>query len=162
MARKEVDREDLLREATALVERAELRAEGFNEPAVIGFRGNGCGSVYIGTEPAWHFNSKLQLRRAFVDGRIVKAENGRLVALERRRAGGEVQLVRHELSNEPSRAMRARARAALDQLQQALEDMETHEMIGQSPEDVDVLQGIRDWLATLPRNLLVASSPHSR
>jgi hypothetical protein len=162
MARKEVDREDLLREATALVERAELRAEGFDEPVVIGFRGDGCGSVYIGAEPAWHFNSKLQLRRAFVDGRILKAEDGRLVALERRRPGGEVQLVRHELSDEQAQTMLARARAELNQIQQALEDVKTYQVTGQSPEGVNVLRRIRDWLAMLPRDLVVASSPHAR
>ena len=41
MARRESDREDLLREATALVERAELTIEGFDEPIVVGFRRDG-------------------------------------------------------------------------------------------------------------------------
>jgi hypothetical protein len=33
---------------------------------------------------------------------------------------------------------------------------------GQSPEGVNVLRRIRDWLAMLPRDLVVASSPHAR
>lgn len=162
MARKEVDREDLLREATALVQRAELHVEGFAEPIVVGFRRDGCGSVYVGADPAWHFNSRLELRRAYVDGRLLKAEAGRLVALERRRPGGEVQLVRQELDEEQVKTMLATARDTLDRLQQALANAGNHILVGQVPEDVDVVARIRDWLAMLPRNLTVAPSPHAR
>ena len=48
MARHEEDREDLLAEATALVERAELVVEGAAESVVIGFRRDGCASIYCG------------------------------------------------------------------------------------------------------------------
>ncbi|MEQ8785771.1 MAG: hypothetical protein RIC55_05710 [Pirellulaceae bacterium] len=162
MAREEVDREDLLREATALVERAELHVEGFAEPIFIGFRRDGCGSVYFGADPAWHFNTRLELRRAFVDGRLIKAESGRLAALERRRTEREVQLVRSNLSDEQMQAMLARVRNALDQLQTSLANVENHTLVGQSPAGVDILRRIRDWLTALPRDLVAASSPHAR
>ena len=44
MARQESNREDLLREATALVERVELHVPAFEEPIVVGFRRDGCAS----------------------------------------------------------------------------------------------------------------------
>ena len=53
MAKEERDREDIFREATALVERVELSGiVGQAEPVVIGFRRNGCGSIYFGVELA--------------------------------------------------------------------------------------------------------------
>ena len=99
MARQESDHEDLLREATALVERAELAIEGFAEPVVVGFRRNGCASFYFGSDPAYHFNTAGELRRALVEGKIYKAERGRLVSLERRRTDRSVELFRCELTD---------------------------------------------------------------
>ena len=40
MARREQDREDILAEATALVERVELQIAGETDPIVVGFRRN--------------------------------------------------------------------------------------------------------------------------
>ena len=37
MSRQAQDREDLLREATALLERAELRVDGCDDPLIVGF-----------------------------------------------------------------------------------------------------------------------------
>src|SRR5690606_4241518 len=97
MARQEQDREDLLKEATALVERVELAIDGMPEHVVVGFRADGCASFYFGPEPVWHFNTSQELRRAYVGGLLYKAEQGRLVSLQRNRTSGQVQLLRHEL-----------------------------------------------------------------
>ena len=97
MARQENPREDLLAEATALVERAELRIAGFAEPIVVGFRRNGAASIYFGQDAAYHFNTANELRRAFIGGTLYKADRGRLAALVRRRTAAEVELVRHDL-----------------------------------------------------------------
>src|SRR5512134_1308657 len=94
MARQESEREDLLREATALVERAELQLPSFAEPIVVGFRSGGAASFFFGSDPVYQFNSTGQLRRAFVAGKLLKAERGRLVALARERTAEEVALVR--------------------------------------------------------------------
>ena len=51
MALHEQDREDLLSEATALVQRVELRVEGFAEPVIVGFRRGGEASVFFGADP---------------------------------------------------------------------------------------------------------------
>src|SRR5688500_7447259 len=97
MARHESDREDILREAAALVERAELVVPGENEPVVIGFRTGGAASVFFGGDPVYQFNSQGELRRAFVRGLLYKAERGRLVELRRERTSHETSLIRREL-----------------------------------------------------------------
>ena len=73
MARNQSDREDLLREATALVERAELRISGWSEPVVVGFRRGGGASLFFGGKEVYQFNAGGELRRAFVAGRLIKA-----------------------------------------------------------------------------------------
>lgn len=162
MARRESDRENLLREATALVERAELRLAGFDEPVVIGFRRDGCASVYLGADPAWHFNARNELRRAFVDGRLLKAQRRRLVALDRRRAAGEVQLLRRELNDAQTAALLARLRQSLDAAAASLAESETHHLVGQVPDEVDVVKRIRRWLTALPAVVPIAASAHAR
>src|SRR5881396_2480403 len=97
MARIEQDREVLLAEATALVQRAELEIPGPTEHVIIGFHSNGCGSVYFGPDEVYHFNTAGELRRAYRDGALYKAERGRLIRLTRQRASAEVQLMRHDL-----------------------------------------------------------------
>jgi len=73
MAREEEPREDLLREATALVERVELQIEGFAETIVAGFRRDGAASFYFGQDFVFQFNTANQLRRGYVEGRLFKA-----------------------------------------------------------------------------------------
>lgn len=161
MAREEHDREDLLREATALVERAELQIPAFTEPVVIGFRRDGCGSIYLGADPAWHFNTQNELRRAYVDGRLLKAERGRLASLERRRAEGKVQLLRHDLNEEETSAALARLHDAVTQLSRSF-DSGTFQVIGQASENVEIVARIRNWLTSLPSPAQIAQSPHAR
>src|SRR3954462_9073696 len=100
MAREESSREDLLREATALVERIELIPNGSTSDGhiVAGFRLNGALSLFFGEEPVFQFNACGELRRAYSDGKLLKADRGRLAALGRVRTQNEVQLVRHELN----------------------------------------------------------------
>ncbi len=68
MARDESSREDLLREATALVERIELvphatdpliaASDLFDKHIVAGFRRDGALSVFFGEDPVYHFNAE--------------------------------------------------------------------------------------------------------
>src|SRR3954451_8705906 len=100
MARDESNREDLLREATALVERIELIPNGAadNRHIIAGFRRDGALSIFFGEDPVYQFNAAGELRRAYHDGKLLKATRGRLAALKRARTEHEIQLVRHELS----------------------------------------------------------------
>src|SRR5262245_23531542 len=105
MARQESAREDILREATALVERVELQVPNAPEHVVVGFRRNGAASVFFGADPVYQFNEAGELRRAYVGGELYKAERGGLVALCRERGEREVALVRRELANDEMRAV---------------------------------------------------------
>lgn len=98
LARHEVDREDLIAEATALVERAELRLPGFRDVVVAGFRRTGNWSVYFGPDPVYHFTAGGALRRAFVDGDLYASRGVILSRLRRARTESEVQLQRHDLT----------------------------------------------------------------
>lgn len=161
MARQESDREDLLREATALVERVELRVAGTAEPIVVGFRKDGAASVYFGASPVLQFNAAGELRRAFVDGRLLKAERGRLVALTRHRTAGEVALVREALTAAEHEELLAAAQLRLAALLAALE-ASAFEIVGVVPEQVDVALRVRRWLADRPSEMTVAARPNVR
>jgi hypothetical protein len=160
MARQEQDREDLLKEATALVERAELALPDRAEQVIVGFRRDGCASFYFGPDEAYHFNSQLLLRRAYVDGRLLKAERGRLVALVRHRQAGEVQLLRHELSSEETVQFLDRLITVTGNLRRQLE-RGTYQLIGQVPGNVDVTRRIQTWLEALPATPSIAARPNA-
>src|SRR6476469_7343231 len=92
MSRQESDREDLLREATALVERIELRLPDQPESVVAGFRRDGSASFFFGQSPVYQFNSGRELRRAYRDGLLYKTDNGRLVEMRRERTDTAIEL----------------------------------------------------------------------
>ena len=157
MAREEQEREDLLREATALVERIEIVSEVQDAPVVIGFRVNGAASIYFGDDPVYHFNSNGELRRAFVDGLLYKSVNRKLVSMRRERNEHEVQLVRHELtSTEQSQALDA-VNNRLDSLQRTISS-QSFEVTGQIPEGVDLIGRAGQWLSQLA-DIAIARSP---
>lgn len=158
MPRDEHDRENLLAEATALVERAELVVGGESEPVTVGFRRDGSASVYFGSEPAFHFNATGELRRAFDHGLLYKAEKRRLVSLKRERVAGAVQLLRHELTDEESRLFIAALVERFTRLRSALADGEW-QLVGQFPPSSDVVMRIRRWLDGLSLPPPIAGSP---
>jgi hypothetical protein len=161
MARREVDKEDLLREATALVSRIELTPADATQgaSAIVGFRQSGAASVFFGSEPVYHFNAADELRRAYCDGLLYKAEGGRLVSLRRERQEGEVRLLRHELSDSEQRAFMERMQQELHSFAARLE-AGTYHIAGQVPKNGDVLNRVRNWLSGLG-TIRVAASPHA-
>ncbi|MEX2174089.1 MAG: hypothetical protein WD872_06985 [Pirellulaceae bacterium] len=159
MSRHESPREDLLREATALVERAELVVAGYDEPITAGFRKDGSASFFFGVDPVYQFNAAGELRRAYVGGRLVKAEQGRLVALRRERSATEVALVREELSAPQTEQLLAAMSEHLLRLRTAL-GQDAFECRGQVPAEADVPSRIGDWLAALPPRVAVAGRPN--
>jgi hypothetical protein len=147
MAREESSREDLLGEATALVERIELAPHDSAEPHLIaGFRADGALSIFFGEDPVYHFNAAGELRRAYCDGKLVKANRRQLITLERARTPGEVQLIRHELSAAEQGEFLSRMATQLGQLKASLET-NAFAVIGQVPAGADVLGRLRSWLA---------------
>lgn len=159
MARQEHDREDLLREATALVERAELQIPSWNESIVAGFRRDGSFSVYFGGDPVYQFNSAGELRRAFVDGLMYKAEQGQLASLRREQEAGHTTLIRQQLSGDEQTALLTSAQHALEELRMALQQ-HRFAVVGQIPTESNVAQHILRWLVQLPVSLPIASRPN--
>jgi hypothetical protein len=149
MAREESDREDLLREATALVERIELApvGESADEHVVAGFRAGGAASFFFGADPVYQFNAAGELRRAYCNGLLVKAARGRLVSLSRQRLETKVQLLSRELSDVEQAEFVTKMCDRLRRLAAALETNQWT-IVGQVPANGDVLGGLRKWLAT--------------
>lgn len=160
MAREEADREDLLREATALVARAEIRLRDEADSIVVGFRRGGLLSIYFGSDPAYHFNTAGELRRAFVDGMLIKAQNGRLVQLDRQRTETEVLLASRVLADEEQRALLDQLGIWLDKLFAALRPG-APQTIAEIPTGCDVVVRVVQWLARRPRTIPVAHIPNA-
>jgi hypothetical protein len=154
------DREDLLRDATALVARIELAPPGGVDAdhVVVGFRAEGAASFFFGSDPVYQFNTVDRLRSAYCDDRLIKAVRGRLVSLERVRQQGEVQLLRRELSEEKQTAILARMRNELRELAAGL-DEGRYRVVGQVPAESDVLARVQAWLADHDE-IHVAATPH--
>jgi len=161
MARSESDREELLREAPALVERAEFAIAGFDEPIIVGFRRDGSASFFLGADPVYQFNSAGELRRAYIGGLLYKAERGRLISLRRQRSEIEVALIRNELQSNEADSLLATARATLARLQKALTSG-TIALTGEVPPGGDVVRRTLQWLNNLPPKISVANKPNVR
>lgn len=161
MARQEHDREDILAEARALVQRASVVLPGEARPTVFGFRPEGGASFYFGPDRAYHFTSAGQLRRAFVDELLYKAELGRLVALRRERSADRVALVRHELNAAEQAAFLAEMHSWLEKLAEFLARGDFR-VVGQVPSSADVVGRARRWLAAHATRSTVADAPNAR
>jgi hypothetical protein len=157
--RFEADREDLLAEATALVDRVELSVAGFAEAVVVGFRRQGGASVYFGADPAYHFNSAGELRRAYRGGLLYRADGGRLASLERRRNASEVELVRRDIGEGEQQAFLERLERELAALRHALE-AGGFTVRGQVSTGGDVMPKVMAWLARVNSAVVVAQKPN--
>jgi hypothetical protein len=146
MARRESHKEDLLREATALVERGEFRVEGFGENVVIGFRRDGSGSVFVGQDQVYHFNPQGSFRRGYQAGLLIKVEQDRLVGLERQRTAEAVLLVRREFDGPRQAQFCEQARQCLQTLHLRFTERR-FATLGKVPEDAPLEQRITSWLA---------------
>ena len=158
MSRSESDREDLLREATALVERIELPLPGYDEPIVVGFRKDGSASFFFGPDPVYQFNTAGELRRAYANGLLYKAETGRLVSLRRERSATETALVRHELTPDETTALLAGLTGHFEQLRAALQ-VDAHQVLREVPAAANLPPRILAWLQQLPTTIPIASAP---
>ena len=159
MARHQQDREDLLREATALLPRVELSVDGYQENVIIGFRKNGSGSIYFGPDPVYHFNAQHQLRRAFIGGLLFKAEQGMLASLKRQRIAGQVQMLRHDLDQDETLQFTETAQQHLLRLAAALTE-NRFQLVGQMPTDTPLIGRIIAWSSALGRRIEIAEAPN--
>lgn len=97
MARVESDREDLLKEAVALVRRMEFVPIDGEESIIVGFRQTGWLSIYFGPDRMYQFDESGRLRRAFVDGLLYRTQGAALAQMRRQRSETETTLVRRDL-----------------------------------------------------------------
>ncbi len=156
MAREKADREDLLREATAFVERVEISLVE-HKPIVVGFRRDGSLSCYLNPDMVYQFNARGELRRAFVAGVLYKADRGRLARLDRRETATAVELVRAELTEPQTVEFLQLMQRQLGELRAALLSG-SYRLIGQVPSEGNVLARVVEWLAVdTPRT--IAASP---
>jgi hypothetical protein len=159
MARFEQDREDLLREATALVQRVEVRIPNHTDSIVVGFRRNGSGSVFIGGDPVFQFNQQNEFRRGFWRGKLIKAEDCQLIELNRVRTSAEVQLRRRELDEEEAAAYLELFRDYARRILAAIEQDELT-VVGQVPDDVNLVALVSRWLTSVSESVRVANEPN--
>ena len=161
MARQESDREDLIREATGLVDRVEYQVDFVDEPIVVGFRRDGSASFFFGQARVYQFNSQNQLRRGYLNDKLVKAERHSLVTLTRQRTDSEVQLIRHEMSEVEQQEYLAEARATIEALKTSI--AENRAVILRSVSSDETTQSahdrIVDWLRKWDGNVDIASTP---
>ncbi|MGE0610458.1 MAG: hypothetical protein AB7O62_25440 [Pirellulales bacterium] len=161
MARDEHDREDLLAEATALVQRVKFLPAGTDDEVVVGFRADGAASFFLGADPVYQFNSQGALRRAYVDGLMVKARDQRLVSLRRVRTSQQVVLLSAELDAAQANRFLTDMTARLMALRTALE-AGTLAVAGSIPAGVDVVARARQWLKAHAESPGIADSPRAR
>ena len=149
-----------MREATALVERAEITVPNVREPIVVGFRRDGSCSLFFGTDPVYQFNSYDELRRAYCDGTLIKAVQGKLVRLRRERRDNQVQLLSARLNdNETARLLRDLT-GRTNTLHNALTEG-TYSLKAQIPADGRVLERMKGWLAT-SETFRIANAPNAK
>ena len=161
MAQHEHDRENLLRDAVALVRRVEWQSVDGRE-VFIGFRRSGAASVYLDQDPVYHLTSAGLLRRAFVDGCLFKADATRLVKMQRDRSGGEVQLRSQIVDAEATCVFLELMRSELSNVLRDLEDGRLR-FVGQVPDEAEVKGRAIEWLRwLLDQPIEIAELPHAK
>jgi len=148
MTRQESDREDMLREATALVDRAELQLEDAIEPLVFGFRANGALSVFVTQDEVYQFDAEGRWRRGYLHGRLLKAERGRIVEMVRERMERETVLRSRQWSPAEQDEYARRWRRRSDWIREALEASRYRCVGAVSASGIDPVLRLRDWLET--------------
>ena len=123
---------------------------------LAGFRGDSL-SLYFGEDPVFHFNAAGELRRAFIDGRLVKADRGRLVFMEREQTD-QATILQHTASAGDEEAVTRELAARLRRCEAAMTALQ-FTLLGESPVGGDGVSRLLQWLRER-RELVLAQSPH--
>ena len=156
--RLEVDREDLMREATALKQRAEFRLPHEPETVIAGYRSSGSLSVYFGPDPCFHFDAAGRLRRAFVGGDLFRTQGETLARLRRLRTGASVELSRHDLPADELDAFLQNMQARLDALLSGLQSPDV-QCLQEIPKDAHLDERLIDDLSRIVAGPLSLAPP---
>ena len=167
MASEEFDREDLMREATGLIDRVEYRVDFIDDPIVFGFRRDGSVSIFFGQARVYQFNNQNELRRGYLDNQLYKAERGGLVRLTRNRSDNQVQLIRHELSASEQDSFVASAVEFISNFKREIllgtavvsqsVSAQPHEEHGNKTDTA--VKRITNWLTEWPAEIKIAATP---
>jgi len=162
MARDSQDRENLLRDATAFKSRVQLEVRTSERTVEVfaGFRLQGAVSLYVDQDPVYHFNNAGQLRRAFVNDKIFKAEKGQLIAWLPQRNESEVAMIRQAMTEPEQKEFCRSLENQVDDLHRAIAAGD-YVLEGQVSieEHEDVVERLADFLGRLGK-IEVAASPH--
>jgi len=126
MARQESDKEDLISEATALVDRAEyLRAAETDSKCswklvTVGFRKDRSFSIYFDQDPFYQFDSNGSLPRASENGFLYRSQHTTLARLKRERSDNQTTLQRTDLDATQLAAFQERLMSHLCEFHKAL------------------------------------------
>ena len=148
MARDAHDREDLLREATGLVERVEFVATGMatGDPIVCGFRPQGELSIFWGQDDVAQFNRHDEFRRGYQHGRMIGAYQRNLFWLVKEQSGGRAHLRRDPFTPTEREQFVGDLEQKLAQLQSMLDSDGQYTVIGEVPDGANVLGRVAAWL----------------
>ena len=164
MSRSESDRENMMRDATALRIRAEIQIPDCDDSVVAGCRDNGGWSFYFGQDPCYHFSEAGELRRAFAGDRLYRTQGETLAKLHRVRLEESTQLIRRDLDRSELDSFLSDMRARLTSLRTALHTG-TAKLIQAVPDDTDVPGQLLEFLriiADTPRALAPAVKTRPR
>ncbi len=142
MAQHEADREDFLRDATALVPRFELILPGELKTVLAGFHNDGRLSIYFGADPAYHFDAARRLRRAFVAGQLYRSQGVTMARLTRVRTAEATELQRYDLTAPELAEFLARLHTRMQSLAAAMA-AGTTQVLAQEPTGDDYVVQLR-------------------
>jgi hypothetical protein len=166
MAKHTQDREDLLRDGTAMPVRGRLRIDGTE--VVIGFRTDGQLSLYWDQDPVYQFDAQRRLRRVFFDSQRYKVQRGRLVRLERTNPPGSLPIRQVRFVSEPICAAEQagilqRLKDYLQQIDAALSkitvssDQTMLQTVGAGEEDFS--RRVRKWITLSDGTIPIGDGP---
>ena len=158
MSHASKETEELLRDATALVERLSLQTPDWPDHVVVGFRSNGSASIFFGEDPVYQFNNKHELRRSYWRGQRIKSESGKLFALVPEPDVSRLRFVGRDFDEGQTHGYLAELTGRLEQLRTALANGNV-QVVGQMPPDHDLLPRVITWIEALPATPAIAHSP---
>ncbi len=165
MAKQQQDKEDILREATALVNRIELKVpenSSWEDSVFVGFRRDQSISFFFGGEPVYQFNIRNQFRRGYDRGVLLKAEHGQLVQLRQERENGKLVLLRRVWeeteTTEYLESVRMNLAALRDLVRRNLVEIVGAVVEIGTPEEL--LQQITHWIDQHMDSMEIASVPN--
>lgn len=123
MTRNESDKEDLIRDATAMVDRAEFLTVAADKKTCLvtaGFRKDRALSLYFDQDPFYQFDAEGRLRRAYENGFLFRSQGTTLARLNRTRTTNQTTLNRSDLTSKELGEFRLRMTEHIDGFQQQL------------------------------------------